>query len=187
MTAGPKTLCVAGIIALSTAHLSLMRGRVSFDAPPEWPRAWALDADSTGVMMLAPPNTDALNGPVQIVIDLAIVHRRWDLTADGNAKLRPSPTETTPKMTIEAEFRDNDSSRTVLSEDWSHGVPFTRWDKFAVRDSLFVHIRTTWPVGFDPGPAWKADYRARLNALLLSMRIGTEPVFRLAHLHQQGE
>ena len=51
------------------------------------------------------------------------------------------------------------------------------WDKFAVRDSVYLDIRTSIPAWLGADSVWQQHYGAKLAGVIRSFRVGGRPVF----------
>ena len=172
-------------LAASTHH-ELLGGRFRFDAPGDWLEAGSKSSDSVSVIAFEVPRPGgdtATESAVNVIIDVALSHRHWDLKRYGDGKL--SQLEAGPGHTIVIDDRSwsEDHSRTALSQGVLHGVSFAVWDKLAVRDSIYLDLRTAVPAAYGADSVWEAKYSAQLDSLIASFQIGNEPVFAATSSH----
>src|SRR5260370_33009032 len=103
--------------------------------------------------------------------------RKGDLKTYGEAELNQEASGPGRPAVIDDKVWDEDQSRTALSTSHLRGVPYALWDKFAVRDSIYLDIRTAIPVAYANDSAWQAHYSAALDGMTHTLRIGTQVVF----------
>ncbi len=74
-------------VGASTRH-EVLGGRFRFDAPGDWLEARSRDNDSVSFVALEVPHAGGDTDQVaNVMIDVALSHRHWDLKRYGDAKL----------------------------------------------------------------------------------------------------
>jgi hypothetical protein len=177
-------LALACLATASGSAYQLLGGRLQFTVPADWREvSRRVEGDSLGfVAFVVPRPASHASAPAgNVMIDAALSHDRWDLRTYSDGKLAQEAAGPGQPTVVDDEFWKQDNSRTVLSTSRLRGVPYALWDKFAVRDSVLIDIRTAIPVAYATDSLWQARYDAALDSLLRSLRIGREPVFRTAH------
>jgi hypothetical protein len=168
------------LIGLVSSDYSLLGGRVRFAAPPDWRQVAHEARGDSGdyVAFVVPrPAGDSLAPAGNVMVDVAVSQRHWDLKTYGDVRLGQEAAGPGSPMVIDDKTWESDRSRSVLSTSQLRGTPYALWDKFAVRDSIYVDIRTAIPVTYPMDSAWQATYAAHLDSMIASFRIGTRPVF----------
>jgi len=171
-------LAVASVTA--STRYELLGGRFRFDAPGDWLEAGKKSSDSVSVIAFEVPRPGGdtvTEAAVNVIIDVALSHRHWDLKKYGDGKLNQLETGPAHTTVINDQLWPDDRSRTALSQGVLHGIPITVWDKLAVRDSIYLDLRTAMPAAYGADSIWVAKYSAQLDALIASFRIGNQPVF----------
>ena len=51
------------------------------------------------------------------------------------------------------------------------------WDKLAVRDSIYLDIRTAIPLSYSADSVWQDGYELALDSMVRSFRVGGHQVF----------
>lgn len=171
------------VVAPGTRH-AVLGGRVRFDAPGDWLDAGSRGSDSVSVtaFQVPPPRGDAAAPVANVMIDVALSHRHWDLKRYGDFKLNQLTSGADSTTVIDDHWWPEDHSRTALSQGVDNGVPYAVWDKFAVRDSIYLDLRTAVPAAFGADSVWESRYSAQLDSLTASFHIGDQPVF-VSHVH----
>ncbi len=164
----------------ATTRYELLGGRLRFDAPGDWLEAGRKSSDSVSVVAFEVPRPGgdtATEATVNVIIDVAVSHRHWDLKKYGDGKLNQLEAGPGHTTVIDDHLWPDDHSRTALSQGVLHGVPFVVWDKLAVRDTIYFDLRTAMPAAYGADSIWEARYSAQLDTLIASFHIGSEPVF----------
>ncbi len=178
-----KTWTLAFILGASsfaaTSSYQLLGGRLTFGVPSDWREARRRENDSVAFVAFAVPrpNGDTAGPAVNVIVDVALSHRHWDLKTFGDAKLHQLETGPGNTKVIDDRYWQQDQTRTALSQGTLHGVPYAVWDKLAVRDSIYLDLRTAVPAAFGADSAWEARYSAQLDSLIASFRVGKQRVF----------
>ncbi len=167
------------LMGSNDAHYSLLRARFSFDAPGDWREVRRLDGDSVGFVAFAVPvpSADPTRAAANVIVDVALSHRGWDLKKYSDLKLAHLVSGPGNTSIVDDKFWSAEKTRTVLSRGSLNGVPYAVWDKFAVRDSVYLDVRTAVPVALAADSAWEERYTAQLRSFMLSFRVGPELVF----------
>jgi hypothetical protein len=163
----------------ASAHYEVLGGRFRFDAPSSWREARRLETDSTSFVAFAVPRPGGdQSGPVvNVMVDVVLSRRHWDLKTFGDARLNQLEAGPGNTRVIDDQSWADDQSRTALAQGVLHGVPYAVWDKFAVRDSIYLDLRTAVPAAFGADSVWEARYSAQLDSLITSCRVGNVRVF----------
>ena len=169
-------------VSLATTDYSVLKGRLAFATPSDWREVRRVDGDSiTFVAFVVPrPAGDSPAPAGNIMVDAALSHRKWDLKTYSDAKLSQEASGAGHPAIVDDKTWTEESSRTVLSTSQLRSTPYAVWDKFAVRDTIYLDIRTAIPVAYAADSAWEAHYEAELGGMLKSFRVGREPVFQPA-------
>ncbi len=172
-------IVLAATTALGASAYSLLGGRLQFAAPADWREVRKVDGDSVSVVafVVPRPNGDSLAPAGNVIVDAALSHRKWDLKTYGDAKLRQEASGPGRPAIVDDRSWDEDRSRTVLSTSQLRDTPYALWDKFAVRDSIYLDIRTAIPVAYANDSVWQAHYEAELDSMIHSFRVGRRPIF----------
>jgi hypothetical protein len=175
-------LLLAWAAVLAPTRYEVLGGRFGFDAPADWREATRLDTDSVSFVAFAVPRPggDSKGPAVNVMIDVVLSHRHWDLKTFGDAKLNQLEAGPGNTKVIDDRSWPEDHSRTALAQGVLHGVPYAVWDKLAVRDSIYLDLRTAVPAAFGADSIWEARYSAQLDSLIASFHVGTELVFSRA-------
>ena len=180
---GTLLLLLLALAAVSDrTRYEVLGGRFGFDAPGDWREASRRDNDSVSFVAFAVPRPggDTKGPTVNVMIDVVLSHRNWDLKAFGDAKLNQLEAGPGNTKVIDDRWWPEDHSRTALSQGLLHGVPYTVWDKLAVRDSIYLDLRTAVPVAVGTDSIWEARNSAQLDSLIASFHVDTEVVFSRA-------
>ncbi len=174
----------AAAVPASTRY-ELLGRRFIFDAPSDWREAARTVTDTVGFLAFAIPRPggDSAGPAVNVIINVVLSHRHWDLKTFGDAKLNQLEAGPGNTTVIDDHVWPDDQSRTALSQGVLHGVPYAVWDKLAVRDSIYVDLRTAVPAAYGADSVWEARYSAQLDSLIGSFHIGTTSVFAAAPAH----
>jgi len=162
-----------------TSDYALLEGRLRFSAPGRWREVRRVDGDTVGFLafVVPRPRNDSLAPAGNVMIDVALSHRRVDLQTYSDAKLgQEAAGPGTPTIVDDTTWSD-DRSRTVLSRGSLRGTPYVLWDKFAVRDSIYLNVRTAIPVSYGSDSVWEARYEADVATLLRSLCVGQSLFF----------
>jgi hypothetical protein len=111
------------------------------------------------------------------MIDVALSHRHWNLKTFGDAKLNQLEAGPGHTKVIDDQSWPEDQSRTALSQGVLHGVAYAVWDKLAVRDSIYIDLRSAVPAAYGADSIWEARYSAQLDSMIGSFQIGSDRVF----------
>ena len=181
-------LCSLAAVPASTRY-EVLGGRFRFDVPGDWREAGRRSSDSVSVIAFEVPRPGgdtAVVAAVNVIIDVALSHRHWDLKRYGDRKLNQLEAGPGHTTVIDDHWWSEDHSRTALSQGVMHGIAYAVWDKLAVRDSIYLDLRTAMPAAVGADSVWKARYSAQLDSLIASFHIGNESVFAAAssHVHQ---
>jgi len=186
-----KTLILFFLVSLpavlTSTRYEVLGGRFRYDVPGDWLEAARKNNDSVSFIAFEVPRPGgdtATDAAVNVMIDVALSHRRWDLKRYGDGKL--AQLEAGPEHTtvIDDHWSSQDHSRTALSQGVSHGIAYAVWDKLAVRDSIYLDLRTAMPAAAGADSVWDARYSAQLDSLIASFHIGNESVFGVAPSHR---
>jgi hypothetical protein len=155
---------VATAATIGASAYGLLGGRRQYVPPADWREVRKVDNDSVSfVAFVVPrPNRDSLAPAGNVMVDAAVSHRRWNLKTYSDAKLRHEAAGPGRPVIVDDRAGDEDRSRTVLSTSQLRGTAYALWDKFAVRDSIYLDIRTAIPVAYASDSAWHAHYEAEL-------------------------
>jgi len=178
-----KPILLVLLIALAAMpthnRYQVLGGRLRFDAPSDWREAARTDTDSLSAIAFAVPRPhgDTTGPAVNVIVNVTLSHRHWNLKTFGDAKLNQLEAGPGNTKVIDDHWWPEDQSRTALSQGVLHGVPYSVWDKLAVRDSIYLDLRTAVPAAYGADSIWEARYSAQLDSLIASFHVGSEPVF----------
>jgi len=177
-----RSIVVACLAAssLSTSNYSVLGGSVGFAAPEGWREVRRADTDSTAFVAFALPRPGANSSapPGNVMVDIALSHRGWDLKTYSDAKAQQVAAGPGSPVMVDSRFWDEDKSRTVLWSSQLRATPYVLWDKYAVRDTIYLDIRTAIPTAYASDSDWQRHYQAALDSLLASLCVGTQHVFQ---------
>jgi len=177
-------LLLLSLSVATTTRYDVLGGRLRFDAPGDWLEAGKKESDSVSVTAFAVPQPggDTAGPAANVMIDVALSHRHWDLKRYGDFKLSQLTSGAENTTVIDDHTWSEDHSRTALSQGIDDGVPYAIWDEFAVRDSIYLDLRTAVPTGYGADSVWESRYSAQLDTLIASFHIGDQSVFA-SHVH----
>ncbi|HTX54438.1 MAG TPA: hypothetical protein VMD08_13600 [Candidatus Baltobacteraceae bacterium] len=165
----------------STSDYSVLGGSVGFTSPADWREVARTDRDSSSFIAFVVPRPPAdPSAPAgNVMIDIALSYRRLDLKTYSDAKLAQVAEGPGSPVLVDSRYWP-DSTRTVLWSSRLRGTPYALWDKLAVRDSIYIDIRTAIPLSYSDDSAWEVRYHSQLDTLISSVCVGTRPLFGAA-------
>lgn len=151
---------------------------MGFSAPDGWREVARTDTDSTSFVAFVVPrpsaDPSAPAGNVMIEVTLSHDHRGLKTFSDGKiSQVRDGPGD---PVLVDSHYWP-DSTRTIHWSGVLHGTPYLLWDKHAVRDSIYVDIRTAIPSSYSRDPRWQAQYDANLALFIGTVCVGGRPLF----------
>ena len=172
-------LALSILTIIGQAAYSVLMGAAGFSEPDLWSEIARVDTDSSSVVafVLPRPAGDTTAPAANVIVELSLHHQRVDLKSFGDMMMkRVAAGPGSPRMVADS-TSSADSSRNVMWSSELRGVPYDVRDRFAVRDSIYVNIRTAIPTAYERNSAWQARYRPELDTLMHSLCIGGHPVF----------
>ena len=164
--------------SVGTSDYSALGGSVGFTAPGGWREVRRNDRDSsTFVAFVVPrPLGDPNAPPGNVIVDIGLSYGHQSLRTYSEAKLAQVAAGPGAPVVVESRYWP-DSSRTVLWSSNLRGTPYALWDKLAVRDSIYIDIRTAIPLSYSNDSIWQARQEAQLDTLINSICAGAQPLF----------
>ncbi len=165
---------------LGDSNYSFLDGRLQFSAPKEWREVRRASNDSVDVVAFVVPRPQGdPNAPAgNVMIDASLSGRHWDLRRYSDMKLSQVAAGPGSPVIVDDKTWNDEQSRTVLWTSRLRDTPYALWDKLAVRDSIYLDVRTAIPVAYANDSVWEAAYENQLQAMLSSFRIRGALVFR---------
>ena len=166
---------------LGDSNYSFLNGRLQFSAPKDWREVRRDSNDSVDFVAFVIPRPQGdSNGPAgNVMIDASLSGRHWDLRRYSDMKLSQVAAGPGSPVIVDDKTWKDEQSRTVLWTSRLRETPYALWDKLAVRDSIYLDVRTAIPVAYANDSVWEAAYENQLQAMLNSFRIRGAPVFRI--------
>jgi hypothetical protein len=175
-----QDLLVAAMLtaALGTSDYSVLGGTVGFTEPDAWDEVARTDTDSGSVVAFVVPRPSRDPGAPagNVIVDIALSYAHRDLKTYSELKVAQVSGGPGSPVLVDSRYWP-DGTRTVLWSSRLKGTPYALWDKIAVRDSIYIDVRTAIPVVYARDSSWQAEYQLQLDSLLNSICIGTQPVF----------
>ncbi len=171
-------LLLAAVVA-GGSNYSFLGGRLQFSAPKGWREVHRTSSDSVDFVAFVVPrpqgNTNAPAG--NVMIDASLSGRQWDLRRYSDLKVSQVAAGPGSPVIVDDKVWEGEQTRTVLWTSRLRETPYALWDKLAVRDSIYLDIRTVIPVAYANDSAWEMHYENDLQELLKSFRIRGAPIF----------
>ncbi len=171
--------------SVATSDYSVLGGSVGFTKPAEWREVARTDRDSSAYVAFVVPRplSDTSAPAGNVIVDVALSYGRRDLKTYSDAKVARLAGGPGNPTIVESRYWPGDSSRTVLWSSTLRDTPYVLWDKLAVRDSIYIDVRTAIPASYSADSAWHTAYQTQLDALINSVCAGKRPLFPSADAH----
>ena len=167
------------VLLQAAPDYALLNGRLQFRSPDGWREVRRASSDSVDFVafVVRRPQGDP-NAPAgNVMIDASLSARDWDLRRYSDMKLSQVAAGPGNPVIVDDKFWEDEGTRTVLWTSRLRETPYMLWDKFAVRDSIYLDIRTAIPVAYAADSVWQVAYEDQLQGLLNSFRLRGVPVF----------
>ena len=171
-------IALAAVGATGPSVYSLLGGSVGFTAPDGWREVARTDGDTSSfVAFVVPrPAADPSAPAGNVMIDIVVSHGHQDLKTYSDGKIAQVAGGPGNPAIVESRYLP-DSSREILWSGQLRGTPYVLWDRHAVRDSLYIDVRTAIPLAYARDSGLEARYEAKLDSMLSSICAGTSPLF----------